>query len=77
MAGTFCGEASVGEAHDGQAAWLQHAMHLCKDLRGSTDTGLTFLPGCDPSNNSAHTCKAVLRKTMQACATSAGLKHAD
>ena len=31
---TFGGEAAVGEAHDGQATWLQHPVHLLEHLNG-------------------------------------------
>ena len=31
---TFGGEAAVGEAHDGLAAWLQHSVHLLEHLDG-------------------------------------------
>lgn len=40
---TFSGEASVGEAHDSQASWLQHPVHLLENLLNHKCPSLWFL----------------------------------
>ena len=41
---TFCGETSVGEAHDSQTSWFQHPVHLLEDLLHGRSMALVTTP---------------------------------